>query len=58
MKGLEDVEMRTSRDHPDYMIIKIGQNTEQSPGDLKRLAVTQTPLRNHQLTLLGKILKE
>ena len=33
---------RTSRDHPNYSIIEIGQNTEKSPGDLKRLAVTQT----------------
>ena len=31
---------RTRGDHPDYSIIKIGQNTEKSPGDLKRLAVT------------------
>ena len=25
---------RTSRDHPNYSIFKIGQNTEMSPGDL------------------------
>ena len=34
---------RTSRDHPDDNITKIGQNTEKSPGDLRRLPVTQTP---------------
>ena len=28
------------RDHPVYSIIKIGQNTEKSPGDLKRPNVT------------------
>ena len=28
---------RTSGDHPNYRIIKIGQYTEKSPGDLKRL---------------------
>ena len=28
---------KTNRDHPDYSIIKIGQNTEKSPGDLRRL---------------------
>ena len=28
---------RTSRDHPDYSIIKISQNTENSPGDLLSL---------------------
>ena len=31
---------RTSRDHPNYNINKIGQHTEKSPGDLRRLAVT------------------
>ena len=25
---------------------------ETSPGDLRRLAVTQTPMKNHQLTLM------
>ena len=34
---------RTRVDHPDYRIIKISQNTEKSPGDLGRLAITQTP---------------
>ena len=48
---------RTSRDHLDYSIIKIGLNTEKSPGDLRRLAATQTPVKNHQLTLVLKTLK-
>ena len=39
---------RTIRDLPDYSIIKISQNTEKSPGDLKRLAVSQTPVTDHQ----------
>ena len=43
---------RKSGDHPNYNIIEIGQNTEKSPGDLKRLAVTQTPVKYHQLTLM------
>ena len=34
---------RTSGDHPNYCIVVVGQNTEKSPGDLRRLAVTQTP---------------
>ena len=50
-KGLVN-DWRTSRDHPDNRIIKINQNTKKSPGDLRRLAVTQTPVRNHQLTLV------
>ena len=35
---------RASGYHPNYSIIEIGQNTEKSPGDLKRLAVTQIPV--------------
>ena len=31
---------RTSGDHPNYYIIENGQNTEKSPEDLRRLAVT------------------
>ena len=33
---------RTSGDHPNDRIIKIGPNTVKNPGDLGRLAVTQT----------------
>ena len=43
---------RTSGDHPNYTIIENSQNTEKSPGDLRRLAVTQTPVKDHQLTLM------
>ena len=39
---------RTSGDHPIYYIIEIGQNTEKGPGDLRRLAVNQTPVKDHQ----------
>ena len=42
---------RVSGDHPNYSIVKIGQNTTKSPRDLKRLAVTQIIEKNHQLTL-------
>ena len=31
---------RENGDHPNHSIVKIGQNTEKSPGDQKRLAVT------------------
>ena len=41
---------RTSGDHPNDSNVEIGQNTEKSPGDGRRLAVTLTPMRNHQLT--------
>ena len=42
---------RTSRDHPNYSIINIGQITEKRDGNLRRLAVTQTPMKDDQLTL-------
>ena len=43
---------RTGRDYPNDSIAKNGQNPGTSHGDLRRLAVTQTPVRNHQLTLM------
>ena len=43
---------RVSGDHPNYSIVEISQNTEKRPGDLWRLAVTQTPVENYQLTLV------
>ena len=39
LKGLEDLEVG-------------GQNTKKKPGDLRRLAVTQTPVKNPRLTLM------
>ena len=46
------VNKRTSGDHPNYSITEISQNTAKSPGDLKRRAEIQTPVRNHWLTLV------
>ena len=43
---------RTGRDYPNDSIAKDSRNTETSPGDLRRLAVTQTPVKNHQLILM------
>ena len=37
---------RMSGDHSNYTFIKISQDTEKSPGNLRRLAVAQTPVRN------------
>ena len=39
-------------DHPNYSIIEISQNTGKSPRDLGRLAVTQTPMKDHELKLM------
>ena len=55
-KGIERFgNKRTNGNHPDYSIIK---NTKKSPEVLRRLAVTQTPMKHHQLTLVGKHLKK
>ena len=40
------MEVGTIGDHPNYIIVENGQNTEKSPRDLKRLAVTQRILAN------------
>ena len=42
---------RTNGDHQNYCIIEIGQNTEKSPGNLRRLVVAQTSVKDHKLTL-------
>ena len=42
----------TSIDYLNYSITKVGNNTEKSPRDLRRLAVSQSPVRNYQLTLV------
>ena len=55
LKGLEDLEVfGRDRDYPNDSIAENGQNHETSPGDLRRLAVTQTPVKNYQLTLMRK----
>ena len=53
LKGLEYLEVGSRvGDHPNNCIIENGQNTEKSPGDLWRLAVTQSAVKNNQLTLM------
>ena len=48
--GLEN--KKASGGNPKNYIIGISQNTEKSLGDLRRLAVTQTSVKDHQLTLM------
>ena len=43
---------RTREDHPNYIKAKIDENMEKSHGDLKRLAVAQTSVRNHQVRVV------
>ena len=51
LKTLEDLEVsgRVETIQNDS-IAENGKNPETSPGDWRRLAVTQTPVKNHQLT--------
>ena len=41
---------RISRDHSDDSVIKISQNTEKSPGNLRKLIVSQASVKSNQLT--------
>ena len=52
VKGQENLELRGRKDYPEDRIIKIGPNTEKSPGELWRLVITKTPPRNHRLKLV------
>ena len=53
MKGREELEIvGRSITIPNYSIDEIDLNTEKSPGDLKRLAVSQTPVKDHRQTLV------
>ena len=47
-----------NRGHSNYDIVKIGLNTAKSPGDLRRFALIQTPVKDHQLMLVSKKCKE
>ena len=53
VKGLEDLEIRGREKTIQTRALQRGcQNTEKSHGNLKRLAVTQTPMENYHLTLV------
>ena len=40
------------RTNLNYSNIKIGLNSEKNPGDQRKYAVTQTSVKDHQLTLV------
>ena len=48
----------TSGNCPNYSVFEIGKKTEKSPGDLRILAVAQTPVENFRLMLRRKTLLE
>ena len=43
-----------NRSHLDHKIVEMDENTEKCPGGLRKLIVTQTPVKNHQLKLIWK----
>ena len=51
------VEVKESEKRNEYLYlarelkIENDHNAEKSPGDLRRLAVTETPVKNHQLMM-------
>ena len=45
-------------DHPNYSTAEVDQNTKKNSVDLRRLAITQTSVKDHQLTLIWQIRKE
>ena len=48
---------KASGDHSNDSTIKIGQNNEKSPGDMRWIAVIQTPVKDYQLMLVWKTLE-
>ena len=43
------IKNQKNQEHTDRITAKISYNTQESPPDLKRLTVTQTPVKDHQL---------
>ena len=58
LKRLEDLEAGGRVEPIQTTALLNGQNTEKSPGDLRRLAVTQIPVKNHLQKLMWKTLKK
>ena len=40
-------------DHSDHSIVEIGRSTRESPVDMRRLAITQNTVKDHQITPVG-----
>ena len=49
LKGQEELEIGGRAEFTQTTAL---YNTEKSPGDLRKLAVTQTPVKDHQLTFV------
>ena len=58
LKWLEDLEVGGRVETVQTTaIVENGQNTEKSPGNLRRLAIIQTPMKDHQLRWCEKLYK-
>ena len=42
---------RKNQEHPSLSIVKLGLNTQKSPGDLRRFALRMNPVKDYQLEL-------
>ena len=49
---------RKNQDNPDHSIVKNSKNTQKNHGDLKRLTVAQTSVKNCKLKCMWKTHKE
>ena len=59
LKGLEDLEVGGRVETIQMTaLLRTARILRSSSGDLGRFTVTQTPVENHQLTLMWKTLKE
>ena len=56
IKKLEELE--DEQRHPNYSVVNIGQDTGKTSGDLRKLAVAQTLVKDHQFTPMRKSRKE
>ena len=52
LRGLDDLEVGGREETIQTTALLKTARIEKSPGDWRRLAVTQTPVKNHQLTLM------
>ena len=58
-KGLVRIGNRKrSGDYSNYGPVEVSQNTDEIPGDLRRLAISQTWVKDYQQTLMWKTRKE
>ena len=55
LKGLKDLEVGGRVRHPNNSILKLARLPDKSPGDLRRLAVTQSPMKDISVSWWEKL---